>query len=72
MNFLKYPSLTNHYVLGKSRRILYTYNDLWYSTEKIHGDNISIVVSKDTAEVGQSLCLLSEGSGVRFPQEWFK
>lgn len=52
MNFLKYPSLKNHYVLGKSRRILYAYNDVWYSTEKIHGANISIIVSKDTDKVG--------------------
>ena len=52
MNFLKYPSLTNHYALGKDRRIPYVYDDVWYATEKIHGANISIVAAKDTEEVG--------------------
>lgn len=52
MNFLKYPSLTNHYALGKDRRIPYVYDDVWYATEKIHGANISIVSAKDIEEVG--------------------
>lgn len=52
MNFLKYPSLTNHYALGKDRRIPYVYDDVWYATEKIHGANISIVTAKGTEGVG--------------------
>lgn len=47
MNFLKYPSLTNHYAIGKEKRIIEACNDPWYSTEKIHGANISIVLDQE-------------------------
>lgn len=46
MNFFKYPSLTSHYAIGKDKRISNMYDDNWFSTEKIHGANVSIVVDK--------------------------
>lgn len=46
MNFLKYPSLTNHYAIGKEKRILAQLEEAYYSTEKIHGANVSIVLDQ--------------------------
>lgn len=61
--FLKYPSLTNHYAVAKSRALskyvmptneadlsrMYP-STLWYATEKIDGSNISINIDLDTGE----------------------
>ena len=47
LTFFKYPSLVNHYAIGKEKRIIERLDDLWYSTEKIHGANASIVVTRD-------------------------
>jgi hypothetical protein len=44
MKFLKYPSLTNHYVVPKSNFLTNLLDKTFYSTEKIHGANISIIV----------------------------
>ena len=47
MKFLKYPSLTNHYVVPKSNFLTNLLDKTFYSTEKIHGANISIIVDKN-------------------------
>ncbi len=61
--FLKYPSLTNHYAVAKSRTLskyvmptnaedftrMYP-STLWYATEKIDGSNISININLETGE----------------------
>lgn len=46
MDFLKYPSLVNHYAIGKSNRLVNRFdNILWYASEKIHGANASYALS---------------------------
>lgn len=51
MNFLKYPSLVNHYAIGKSQRLVNRYdNMLWYASEKIHGANASYALSANGEE----------------------
>lgn len=47
IRFLKYPSLVNHYALGKVRRVVDKYEDDWVETEKIHGANASLVLALD-------------------------
>lgn len=42
MQFIKYPSLTNHYIVHKAKFI--NPNEQYVSTEKIHGANVSIIV----------------------------
>lgn len=48
--FFKYPSLTNHYAIGKEFRIIDRLNDFWYSTEKIHGANASYILTSNGNE----------------------
>ena len=50
MEFKKYPSLTNHYAIGKDRRIVEKLDSPWYSTEKIHGANAAYYLDKDGNE----------------------
>ena len=45
MEFIKYPSLTNHHVIAKKHYLNPHAN--YIATEKIHGANISIVVDND-------------------------
>lgn len=45
--FFKYPSLTNDYAIGKVKAITGQLDEPWYSTEKIHGANASILMDKD-------------------------
>lgn len=47
MNFLKYPSLTNHYKVDERN---FDLNQLMYATEKIDGTNISITIDMKTGE----------------------
>ena len=47
MNFLRYPSLVNHYAVAKERRIVSLHEKEWIATEKIHGSNASIVLDRD-------------------------
>ena len=54
-HFLKYPSLTNQYAIGKSRDFLTLYiDDTWYRTEKIDGTNIALVIEADGTHHFQS------------------
>ena len=50
--FLKYPSLTNHYAIQKSRLISeYLFNgNKFYATEKIDGSNIQLSFNNSTRE----------------------
>lgn len=52
VEMMKYPSLTNHYNLGKlSEEKLKRINEMeWYATEKIDGSNISISIDLETGE----------------------
>lgn len=45
---LKYPSLKNHYNILKSRKLMSVFDELFYATEKIHGSNMSIEITKDS------------------------
>ena len=47
-DFIKYPSLENHYNVHKSRKFDPYMDELFYATEKIHGSNMSIHFTKDT------------------------
>lgn len=52
MKHLKYPSIINHYAVTKSRNTMRLIDELWYSTEKIHGTNAVIAVTKDSFKYG--------------------
>ncbi len=45
--FIKYPSLTNHYAIMKDKTIVNYLDKPVYTTEKLHGANISIAFDKD-------------------------
>lgn len=47
---LKYPSLENHYNILKSRKLMSVFDELFYATEKIHGSNMSIEITKDNVK----------------------
>lgn len=47
MEFYKYPSLTNHYAIKKDKLIMSHIEDEFYSTEKLHGANVSIIFDRD-------------------------
>lgn len=60
MKFIKYPSLTNHYVARKQNFI--NFDDDYVSTEKIHGSNVSIIVdNENNIEIAKrTACLTKE------------
>lgn len=63
IDFLKYPSLTNHYAISKSSRLTSAYynkNQLWYSTEKIDGTNFSVHISKDDVKFGKRSSFITQ------------
>ena len=45
--FFKYPSLVNHYAIGRENRIVQRLDELWIATEKIHGANASYIIDKE-------------------------
>lgn len=45
MQFIKYPSLTNHYAILNKKYI--NLETEYVATEKIHGANITIAIDKD-------------------------
>lgn len=66
MQFIKYPSLTNHYVARKQRFI--NFEDDYVSTEKIHGSNVSIIVdNQNNIEVAKRTALLTEQERLQRP-----
>lgn len=48
--FRKYPSLINHYAIGKSNQVLNHLDDNFYRTEKIHGANASYILTSGGQE----------------------
>lgn len=48
--FFKYPSLVNHYAIGRENRIVQRLDELWIATEKIHGANASYIIDKEGSE----------------------
>ena len=48
--FFKYPSLVNHYAIGRENRIVQRLDELWIATEKIHGANASYIIDKEGNE----------------------
>lgn len=66
MQFIKYPSLTNHYVARKQRFI--NFDNEYVSTEKIHGSNVSIIVdNQNNIEIAKRTALLTEQERVQKP-----
>lgn len=47
MKFIKYPSLTNDYALNKQNNILQRLDDLWFTSEKLDGMNVSIIMNNE-------------------------
>lgn len=59
MQFIKYPSLTNHYVTHKQKFI--NLEDEYVSTEKIHGSNVSLIIdNQNNIEVAKRTSLLTD------------
>lgn len=66
MQFIKYPSLTNHYVARKQRFI--NFEDDYVSTEKIHGSNVSIIIdNQNNIEIAKRTALLTEQERAQRP-----
>ena len=66
MQFIKYPSLTNHYVARKQRFI--NFNDEYVSTEKIHGSNVSVITdNQNNIEIAKRTALLTEQERIQRP-----
>ena len=66
MQFIKYPSLTNHYVARKQRFI--NFDNEYVSTEKIHGSNVSIIVdNQNNIEIAKRTALLIEQERTQKP-----
>lgn len=49
--FLKYPSLVNHYAITRNRAVSNQLNEIFYATEKIHGSNMSFHINLETNEI---------------------
>jgi Rnl2 family RNA ligase len=61
--FHKYPSLINHYAVDKVRFVEKYLNKLYYSTEKINGENSQIILNSDGSfQYGSRTMLFTEGS----------
>ena len=66
MQFIKYPSLTNHYVADKQKYI--NFKDEYVSTEKIHGSNVSVIVDNlNNIEIGKRTALLTKEERTQKP-----
>lgn len=66
MKFIKYPSLTNHYVARKQKFI--NLDDDYVSTEKIHGSNVSLIIdNENNIEVAKRTDFLTEEERTQRP-----
>jgi Rnl2 family RNA ligase len=66
MKFKKYPSLTNHYAIGKAGQFDLTQE--YVSTEKIHGANISIVIdNQNNIDVAKRTSFLTDEEKTQKP-----
>lgn len=61
---LKYPSLTNHYVVGKNRVLRGALDKLWYQTEKIHGANASFAYDGENVTINSRRAKLGDNDFV--------
>ena len=50
IKYLRYPSLVNHYAIGKEYRITEKLDEMWYATEKIHGANTAYYLDREGNE----------------------
>lgn len=69
LNFMRYPSLTNHYAISEKNRAIYENKDKqWYATEKVDGSNISITVYLSTGEwaFGKRSAIITKDEGKPF------
>lgn len=57
---LKYPSLTNHYAVGKNRVLRGALDKLWYQTEKIHGANASFAYDGENVTINSRRAKLGD------------
>lgn len=72
-NFMRYPSLTNHYAISEKDRAIYENKDKqWYATEKVDGSNISITLDLGTGEwaFGKRSTLITKDEGKPFNALW--
>lgn len=66
MKFIKYPSLTNHYVARQKRFI--NLADEYVSTEKINGSNVSILVDQENnIDVAKRTAILTPEERIQRP-----
>lgn len=66
MKFIKYPSLTNHYVARQKRFV--HFEDEYVSTEKINGSNVSILVDQENnIDVAKRTAILTEEERTQRP-----
>ena len=66
MQFIKYPSLTNHYVADKQKYI--NFEDEYVATEKIHGSNVSVIVNNlNNIEIAKRTALLTKEERTQEP-----
>lgn len=73
LNFMRYPSLTNHYAISEKNRAIYENKDKqWYATEKVDGSNISITVDLSTGEwaFGKRSTIITKDEGKPFDALW--
>lgn len=73
LNFMRYPSLTNHYAISEKDRAIYGNKDKqWYATEKVDGSNISITVDLSTGEwaFGKRSTIITKDEGKPFNALW--
>ena len=73
LNFMRYPSLTNHYAISEKNRAIYENKDKqWYATEKVDGSNISITVDLSTGEwtFGKRSTIITKDEGKPFDTLW--
>lgn len=73
LNFMRYPSLTNHYAISEKDRAIYGNKDKqWYATEKVDGSNISITVDLSTGEwaFGKRSSIITKDEGKPFDVLW--
>lgn len=66
MQFIKYPSLTNHYIARRQKFI--NFDDDYVSTEKIHGSNVSIMVdNENNIKISKRTAILTEDERTQKP-----
>lgn len=66
MQFIKYPSLTNHYTARRQKFI--NFDDDYVATEKIHGSNVSLMVDNgNNIEIAKRTAILTADERAQKP-----